>query len=147
MPATIVTTYKIHITAPPESVWDFTQDFSKRHLWDKTILSAKSIQEHPRIIAVKGIGALTTELHYKLDERPNKTSLAMFNTKSPLIIGGGGYWHYEAHEGGTLWTQTNSLILKKNIIFILLSPVIKLMLNTNTRRAMQAAKKMIEASL
>lgn len=144
MAASIVITETIFIAALPETVWDFTQDYSKRHLWDKTVISAKIIQEHPRVALVKGIGGLTTELHYKLDERPNKTSLAMFNTQSPFIAGGGGYWHYDVQGNGTLWTQTNSLILKKNLLAMLLSPLMKWMLKTNTRKAMMAAKKLIE---
>jgi len=144
MAANIVITETIYIAASPETVWDFTQDYNKRHLWDKTVLSAKIIQEHPRVLLIKGIGGLTTELHYKLDERPDKTSLAMFNTKSPFIVGGGGYWHYDAQDGGTIWTQTNSLILKKNLLALLLSPLMKWMLKKNTKKAMLAAKKMIE---
>jgi hypothetical protein len=144
MAANIVITETIYIAASPETVWDFTQDYSKRHLWDKTVLAAKIIQEHPRVALIKGIGGLTTELHYKLDERPHKTSLAMFNTQSPFIAGGGGYWHYDVQDNGTLWTQTNSLILKNNLPALLLSPLMKWMLKTSTRKAMIAAKKMIE---
>lgn len=87
---------------------------------------------------------LTTELHYKLDERPYKTSLAMFNTQSPFISCGGGYWHYETKDNGTLWTQANSLILKHSLLTALLSPLIKWMLKTNTQKAMLRAKLMIE---
>jgi len=115
--ANIVITETIYIAASPETVWDFTQDYNKRHVWDKTVVSAKIIQEHPRIALIKGISRLTTELHYKLDVRPQKTSLAMSNTQSPFIEGGGGYWHYDVQDSGTLWTQTNSLILKKKLAF------------------------------
>jgi hypothetical protein len=143
MPA-ITVTNTIFIAASQETVWDFTQDYNKRHNWDKTVLAAKIIQEQPRVALIKGIGGLTTELHYKLDERPHKTSLAMFNTKSPFIQGGGGYWHYDTQDGGTLWTQTNSLILKKSLLALLLSPLMKWILKTNTRKAMQATKRIIE---
>lgn len=141
--ATVTITETVFIAQTPEVVWDFTQDYSKRHLWDKTILSAVVIQQNPRKIAIKGIGRLSAELLYKLDERPRKTSLAMMNIKSPFIIGGGGSWNYEAKDGGTLWTQTNSLVLKNNFLSFLMRPLIQGMLKTNTRQAMQLAKRII----
>lgn len=147
MPATITITETIFVAASPETVWDFTQDYSKRHLWDKMTLEAHVIQQQPLITFVKWVGGLTTEFHYKLNERPVKTSVAMANTKSPIISGGGGSWHYEESGGGTMWTQTNSLILRKNILASLSKVWIRWMLKSNTRKAMMVAKRMMEKQL
>ena len=128
MAAKIVTKATVFIAASRETVWDFTQDYSKRHLWDSTIRSAHLIQEHPRVAFITGMAMLTCELHYKLDDRPVKTSLAMMNTKSPIIAGGGGYWHYEAKDNGTLWTQTNAIVLRQNILSFFIKPIVFLSL-------------------
>jgi hypothetical protein len=114
-------------------------------LWDKTILEATIIGHAPRHIQLRGIGGLRTELIYKLDDRPRKTSLAMVNTISPIISGGGGSWQYQARDNGTFFTQTNSLVLKANILITIIKPIIKLVSRINTRKALKNAKILLES--
>jgi len=143
MHLSITITHSIFITASPSVVWDFTQDYKKRTNWDHSILEAKVIQHKPfKLVKIRAKGGLFTELKYKLEDRPNKSSLAMINVKSFIIQGGGGSWRYEADDSGTLWTQTNTLIVKK--YWILLVPIIKRALVKNTIKGMKRAKQMIE---
>ncbi len=101
--------------------------------WDKSILKAKVVQIKPvRIVDIKARGRLSTKLVYKLEDKPNKTSLAMTETRSVLIKGGGGSWKYEPKGQGTLWTQTNTLILKDGFFYALLRPIITIQLKRNT---------------
>jgi polyketide cyclase/dehydrase/lipid transport protein len=134
----------IFIARSPEIVWDFTQDYSKRTLWDKAVVQATILQSDPRIVSIKGAG-IRTELIYKQDNRPHKTSLAMTNTISPIIAGGGGSWQYIPLNNGTTWTQTNTLILKGTILARMLRPLVVAAMRRTTRKSMQLAKKMIEA--
>lgn len=137
----------IYIRNSPEVVWDYTQDYSKRRDWDRSVLEAAVISAQPRQVRIKGIGGLVTELHYKLDDRPHKTTLVMVNTSSPLIEGGGGSWEYLPEGDGTIWTQTNTIILKGVLLARLLKPFISLAMKRNVRNAMEKAKKIIEQRL
>jgi hypothetical protein len=103
--------HKIFIPKPLEVVWDFTQNYDLRPGWDKSIIEAKVIQTLPhRIVRFTTRGNITIVFEYKLDDRPNKTSLAIKETNSKWIIGGGGSCAYEGENGGTWWSQTNTII-------------------------------------
>ncbi len=140
---TVTISESIFINRPPYLVWDFTQDYNKRSLWDKTIREAKVIETKPRRISIVGSWGLKAELVYKLDDRPNKTSLVMTNVSSVMISGGGGSWKYIPEDSGTLWTQTNTLIFKDSFLLRLLRPLITMSLKKNTRRGMKTAKTML----
>ena len=141
----VTTKVSIHILKEPEIVWDFTQSFEKRTLWDKSILRAKVIQELPtRIVDIETRGNVKTKLHYKQESMPHKTSLYMVDTKSLLIKGGGGSWKYERENNGTLWTQTNTLILKNRFVYILFGKLITFLFAKSTEASMKRAKMMIE---
>ncbi|MGE3799827.1 MAG: SRPBCC family protein [Candidatus Kapaibacterium sp.] len=138
----------VFVATSPEIVWDFTQDYERRVVWDKSIITATVIQDKPtRIVEVKGKGNLRAKFRYKLDDRPNKSSLAMVNTESCIVEGGGGSWSYLPRDYGTLWTQTNTLILKKGLLTKLLRPIIAYLLRQRTRASMELAKQMIEQSV
>jgi hypothetical protein len=62
--------------------------------------------------------------------------------ESALITGGGGSWSFEARDGGTLWTQTNSIEVRA--IAALLAPLVRWNLRRATRRAMRTAKRALE---
>ena len=81
---------------------------------------------------------------YKLDNRPNKTTLAIKKIESPLIEGGGGSWSYEEWEGTTLWTQRNTLVFKNKMHVVLLLPLYRWMLKLQTTAAMRNIKKILE---
>lgn len=82
---------------------------------------------------------------YKLDDRPNKTSLAIQETNSKWIIGGGGAWTYEQKNGGTLWTQTNTLILQASVFIRFMLPVLQLLFQIQTRSAMQNVVRRLQS--
>ncbi len=135
----------VFISREPGVVWDFTQDFSKRSRWDKSIAHAKVVCESPaRIVDIRVRRILDATLQYKLEERPVRTSQSLTGTRSPLFRGGGGSWHYEPHENGTVWTQTNSLVLKSGFMIRLFRPALEAMLRRSTRQSMKNAKKLIE---
>ena len=84
---------------------------------------------------------------YKLDDRPNKTTLAAKEIQSPIIKSAGGSWKYEMQNDGTLWTQTNTIVFKKNFLLPLLLPFYKLIFEYQTKIAMKNAKKLIELTV
>src|SRR5438552_7523247 len=93
----------IDIAAPPEAVWDYTQDWTRRTEWDPAIVAAEVLPGEPRVVRVRGLGGGGFMIRYKLQERPVRTSLAMTDSTSRIVTGGGGSWSYEAREGGTLF--------------------------------------------
>jgi hypothetical protein len=141
----ITVTETIFIKQTPDIVWDFTQDYTKRSSWDKSILKIISIQETPkRIVEVKGKGNLNCKFQYKQYDRPFKTSLVMTDVSSPIIAGGGGSWKYTPSENGTLWTQTNTLILKNHFLLKWIKPLIAFQLRRSTQKALKLAKRIME---
>lgn len=148
MKSTITVCEVIFIAHSPEKVWDYTQNYDNRLKWDKSLLKATVIENTPtKLIEIKAKGGLTAQLCYKLYDRPRKTSLAMQKTKSPIFSGGGGSWKYEPKDNGTLWTQTNTLVLKNSLSSLLLTPIVKWLLRKNTKEAMKLAKRQIEYTL
>ena len=136
----------IYINQPPEVVWDFTQDYQRRTLWDKSIIEATLIQKGPhRIVAIKAKGMSRMNFQYKLDDRPNGTSLAMTDVDSFFIKGGGGSWQYVPSDHGTNWIRTDTLVLK-NIFWIkMIKPLITFQVKRNMKNSMRLAKYMMES--
>ncbi len=141
----ITITHSVFINASPDQVWDFTQDYSKRASWDDTVLEAKVLQTVPhREVWLKLKGNSEMTFVYKLDDRPNKTSLVAKDVKSSFIIGGGGFWKYESKNGGTLWTQTNTLVLKPSFGIKLFLFLIRFTMSKQMKTAMIRAKGLME---
>jgi hypothetical protein len=137
--------HQIFIAKSPEVVWDYTQDYTKRTEWDSGVLEAALLQSEPqRIIKLRTKGNTTMTFVYKLDERQRKTSLVAKEIVSPLVESGGGSWTYEEQDGGTLWTQTNTIGLKKSIFLPVLLPLFRSMFTSQTKQAMKKAKKILE---
>ena len=138
-------TESIWVACPPEAVWDYTQDFTRRTEWDAGIAEATILQQDPRTVRVKvaGLGRMTVV--YQLDRRPERTSAAFVDVESAWVSGGGGSWEYEAADGGTRWQQTNSLELKWPRLAFLLGPLLERGLRRSTQRAMAEAKRRLEA--
>ena len=133
------------ISRTPGDVWDYTQNYDNRPIWDDTVIKATVVQTLPnRIVQLKMKGRTIMTFVYKLDERPLKTTLAMKDITSPIIDAGGGSWLYEPQNNGTLWTQTNTIVFKKNILLPLLLPVYKWMFTQQTVKAMKKAKSILE---
>jgi hypothetical protein len=120
---TLVIKYSIFINKPREQVWDFTQDYGTRRKWDHSIKDAYVIESRPnRIIRLKTKGNVIMTFVYKQDERPYKTSLATSEVQSLFIESAGGSWIYEELNGGTNWTQRNTIQLKQKRLLSILLP-------------------------
>lgn len=137
--------HSIFINKPRELVWDYTQDYTKRKFWDRSVKDTFVLEEYPnRIVKVKAQGNITMTFEYKQDEKPYKTSLVTTEIQSQFIALAGGSWIYDVKEGGTLWTQKNTLQLKPSKLTFMLLPIYKWMLNRQTRKSMKKAKQIIE---
>ena len=133
------------ITRPPEDVWAFTQDYGRRAEWDAGVTEATLLGTDPRRVRVKLRGVGTATFEYKMDRRPERTSLGMVDVESRWFAGGGGSWEYLADAAGTRWTQTNTLVLKHGRLLAWAGPIIRAMVRSGTRRAMRRAKAILEA--
>ncbi len=135
----------ISINKPRETVWEFTQNYDNRVLWDYAVKKVEVLQNIPtRIVKLEMFGGSIITFVYKLDDKPNKTSLATKDVKSTIINSGGGAWKYESAKDGTVWTQVNSLVLKNSYWLTLFRPIIKEILFIQTKLSMQRAKRLME---
>ncbi|MFN0214372.1 MAG: SRPBCC family protein [Saprospiraceae bacterium] len=91
MAKAIVIRKSIFVSASPEVVWDFTQDYNLRPLWDNTVKSAEVIEIEP-FVKVRIIGRDGSKLifEYKFFERPARTTLSMEVERSRFFEKGGG---------------------------------------------------------
>ena len=134
----------IVIRRPREVVWDFTQDFSKRPLWDDSIHEVEVLGKSPnRTVRVRGRG-FGCIFEYKAAERPLHTSVIMKDVVSGLVAGGGGSWRYEPHEDGSVWTQSMRIDLKQRWGLRFFIPLIAFMLRRQVRKSMRRARDMLE---
>ncbi|NOT35797.1 MAG: hypothetical protein HOP11_00295 [Saprospiraceae bacterium] len=137
--------HTIFIAKPRTLVWDYTQNYDNRRTWDSSVIETTVLQAAPnRIVRLKMRGNTSMTFIYKLDERPHKTSLAAKEIISPFIVNAGGSWIYKEKNGGTLWTQTNTIDFKQNFILKLLMPIFKFAFGRLTKKAMGKAKLEIE---
>jgi hypothetical protein len=143
----IKVTESVFVNRPPDEVWDFTQDYSRRHEWDSAVLEATVLHHAPvpRVL-VRCTGGLTSIFQYRQFERPSRTSLVMEDVQSSLFAGGGGSWSYVPKGNGTLWTQTNTLAIKPGWWRGLLLPLMRRQLLLSTRRSMEKAKQRLESA-
>lgn len=141
----ITTKGTILIKADRETVWNFTQDPKLRSVWDRSVTKCEMQQKRPhKIIHLRMLGGILTNLTYKLCRKPIKTSLKLTETKSWLFKGGGGSWMYNELNGQTEWTQINTLIFKNRFAHWLLSKPTHFIFKKMTEKSMQNAKKLIE---
>lgn len=145
-PNQITFRHSILINRPADFVWDYTQNYNNRTKWDSSVIDATVLQTTPnRVVKLKMKGNTSMTFVYKLDDRPNKTTLAVKESISPFIVGGGGSWTYEEQDDGqTRWTQSGSIIFKNNILSKLFMPVYKLAFSMQTKKAMKKAKSIME---
>ena len=143
---TVTASHTIHVDRTPEAVFDYTQDYRTRSIWDGTVKEAEVISEEPRVVKLllSGIGSAT--LRYQLFRRGERTSAAFEADRSRLFLGGGGSWSYLPGDGGTDWTQTNTLELKGGLLARLVAPILRRNMATLTRKSMAKAKEIMEAA-
>jgi hypothetical protein len=142
---TISVSHTIHVDRPPDAVFDYTQDYSTRSLWDPSITDSELLSDEPRRVraTIKGVGSTVVE--YKLFRRGERTSAAFTQMDSRFVTGGGGSWSYAACDGGTDWTQNNTLELKPGLVGRLLAPMVRRSLDSAMRESMAKAKEIMEA--
>lgn len=137
--------HTILIERQREIVWDYTQNYDNRTVWDSSVMETTVLQTLPnRIVKLKMKGNTSMTFIYKLDERPYKTSLAAKEIVSPLILNAGGSWIYQEEGGKTLWTQTNTVVFKQNFLFKIFLPIFEFAFSRLTKKAMEKAKQEIE---
>lgn len=135
----------IFINKPKSIVWDYTQNYAKRSVWDTSVLSAEVLHTSPnRMVKLKLKGNTTMTFVYKLDDKPNKTTLKAIEIESAYIKSAGGSWNYEDKDGGTIWTQVNTMVLKDSVFLSLFSWSFKFLIQAQTRRAMNKVKAILE---
>jgi hypothetical protein len=141
----VVVTEAIWVDRLPEAVFDYTQDYTRRTEWDAGISEASVLADSPRTARVTVPGLGRTNVVYQLDRRPERTSAVFDEIESRWVIGGGGSWRYEPEAGGTRWTETNTLELRREMLLRLLAPIVAWNVRRSTRRAMAEAKRRLEA--
>ena len=146
MGAKITVTESIHVRVAPAALFDFTQDYTRRVKWDASLLECVVLETRPvPRVRIRARGGLRAVFQYRQFERPRRTSLAMEEVESAWVEGGGGSWSYEESDGGTLWTQTNTLIVRDGWWRALFVSLIRANLRLATRRALARAKAMAES--
>jgi len=146
-PTRITVTAATFVRCPPEAVWDLTQDYARRPSWDASVIEATVLRGEPLPrVRVRCTGGLRGVFRYVRFERPSRTSLVLEEVRSLLVQGGSGAWSYEAEDGGTRWTQTNSVVLRAGWWPRMLVLPVRLSLGYATHRAMRKAKAMLEAA-
>jgi hypothetical protein len=135
----------VFINQPKSVVWNYTQNYSNRPVWDSSVLSATVLHTTPnRMVRLKLKGNTSMTFVYKLDDRPNKTSLKAIDIDSPYIIAAGGSWIYEEQNGITKWMRADTIVLKDSLLMGLSIWLLKLILNFQTRKAMKKVKRILE---
>ena len=142
---TITAAETVWVNAPPDRVFAYTQDYTTRPDWDPVIEGAEILATDPPVVrvAAKGVGRYIIE--YRLFRPGERTSAAFREVDSSWLAGGGGAGDYAARDGGTDWTQTNTLELKHPRLMALAVPLIRRRLRDGMRTSMDRAKAIIEA--
>jgi len=141
---TVTVTETLHVDRPPEAVFDYTQDYATRSHWDPVISDAVVVRDEPRTVRVLAEGVGSYAIQYRLLRRPERTSASFVDVRSWWLAGGGGSWRYDARDGGTDWTQTNTLELRHPYLLQVFAPLIRRRLRDGMRDAMANAKAILE---
>jgi|GEM_PF-2003965 len=140
---TVKNTSNIH--ASREAVWDYTQDYACRPDWDFSIRSGDVIAVTPhRLVKIRARFGLCYAFRYKAFDRPRRTSLAIVDSNSPFVLAGGGSWRYDAIDGGTRWTQVNSIVMPNRWYIRVGQPLLTLGIKAHMAITMRVAKYRIE---
>lgn len=142
------------VRAPIDDVFRYTQDYTLRPSWDRSIRAARILTQSPTLqVRVVIRGGHEATFVYKAEResegsngRVIATSVSMSDIRSWLIAAGGGSWRYEERDGHTLWTQVMSLTLKPGPVGGLLRPWVGFGAAHQLRRAMRAATARLATS-
>ena len=142
----VTVTETVYVDRPPDEVFDYTQDYSTRPVWDASIKSAEKLGDEPRRFRLQMPGVGEAVIEYRLFRRGKRTSAAFTDVKSTIFAGGGGSWNYEDRDGGTEWTQTNTLEFKNRVIGSLMASLVRRSMTNGMRTAMAKAKSIMESA-
>src|SRR6201995_555862 len=137
----------ILIQQPPETIFDFTQDYSKRLIWDTFLIKADLI--NGATAAAKGVRAycvaknrLGMVTEYITFNRPSVTAIKM--TKGPFMFSSFvGSWRFKPLTGGTtevIFTYSFTF----RFPFVLLAQLIQRHLRRNVRQRLADLKHHME---
>ena len=143
---TVTVTETIHVDRPPAEVFEYTQDYSTRPVWDASIKSAEKLSDEPRRFRLLMPGVGEAVIEYKLFRRGERTSAAFTAVKSKVFSGGGGSWSYEGRDADTEWTQTNTLEFKNRIVGSVMAPMVRRSMTKGIRASMAKAKSRMESA-
>ena len=136
----------IVVNASPEAVWDYTQNWQYRREWDSSVVEVIKIEDSPsKNVRARFKGGVEFLVQYKIGERPLRTGLAMIESNSQWMVGGGGSWQYKSAGNSTEWCQQNTIVFRNHFLIRFFGPVIKLLLQASTLTNMKKAKGIIEA--
>ena len=136
---------RVLVARPPEAVWAYTQDWTRRREWDAAILKVEILSSGPERAVRFRTRGMRAVARYRADHPPARTSLALEDVRSWFVSGGGGSWSYEAEDGGTRWTQVNTLTFRTAVARWVLGRAVERNLLASTRRSMARAKAILEA--
>ena len=143
---TITAAESIWVARPPGEVFAYTQDYATRPDWDPVIRRAEILATDPPAVRVEAQGVGTYTVEYRLFRPGERTSAAFRDVASSWLAGGGGPWEYRARDGGTDWTQTNTLELRHPRLLALAAPMVERRLRDSMRTSMARAKAILEAA-
>ncbi|MBI3271224.1 MAG: SRPBCC family protein [Planctomycetes bacterium] len=112
---------EIELTAPPQVVWDYVQDYARRQEWDRSVARAEKLGDGPlRAGAVlrlttppQGGASFTWDAEYVTFDPPRKSAVKMAaSTGLHPFRTMAGSWAYDERGGGTLFRMTMHYNLK-----------------------------------
>lgn len=136
----------ILISEAPEKIFNYTQDYNNRCIWDTFLKEARLIdgaKESAKgvkawCVAKNGMGMETVYVTYN---KPKVTAVKM--TKGPYMFKSfAGSWQFEKEKSQTLVTFTYTYRLR--FPYVLLKPFIKSNLNKNVKQRLVDLKNCIE---
>lgn len=140
-------TAEARIDAPPEAVFDFTQDWSRRSDWDPEVLSAEDVPGTPRRARVKMRRGATIVFAHVVDERPMRVVVESESVdRGGPIVGAGGSATYEPDGDGTLYRLEMRVTVGGGVMAKMVAGVAKGELERAVKAAVANAKAAIEAS-
>lgn len=142
----VAATAEIRIAASPETVFDYTQDWSRRRDWDPEVIAAELVPGSPRRARVRMRRGATIVLRHDVDERPTRVEVTSESLEGGgPIAGAGGSAEYVADGDGTIFRLTMSVTLGGGLMAKMVAGVAKGELDRAVRQAVQNAKAAIEA--
>ncbi len=136
---------EVTIAAPPETVFDFTQDWSRRSEWDPEVLGAEDIPGSPRRARVRMRRGATIAFAHVVDERPRRVVVESESVeRGGPIVAAGGSATYEPDGEGTRYRLEMRVTVGGGVMAKMIAGVAKGELERAVRAAVANAKAALE---